>query len=163
MNYVQTRQQPPSGITQRNRDAQFNNAYAAALAAGDPRYTVKDYDRGGLSRGGAQMNQAGIDAAANLADGIARAYSADAGNAEYNANALLAGRQAQEQNALALSGFNAQQMYADQMRALQNQQALAGMLGGAFGRSPQAANPAQQLSAMQAADNSRSLLGVLLQ
>ena len=81
MNQVQLTRPITQGINQQNRNAQFNNAYAQALAAGDPRYTVKEYDRGGISRGGAQMNQAGIDAAANLADGIAKAYSQDAGNA----------------------------------------------------------------------------------
>ncbi len=89
MNNIQTTARLPPGITPQNRNAQFNNAYAAALAAGDPRYTVKNYDRGGLSRGASQWNQAGVDAAASLADGIAKAYAADQGTAQYNANALL--------------------------------------------------------------------------
>ena len=163
MNNVRTYSPVPAGITQQNRNAQFNNAYANALAAGDPSYTVKDYDRGGISRGGAQRNQAGIDAAANLADGIARAYATDQQNAQYNANSMLQGQQLQEQNAQALAGFNSQQAYADQMNRLQNQNALAGMLGGMFGTSrPTAPDPAQQMAAMQAADNSRGLLGALL-
>lgn len=163
MNNVQTYAPLPAGITQQNRNAQFNNSYANALAAGDPRYAIKNYDRGGISRGGAQQNQAGIDAAASLADGIAQAYSTDQQNAQYNANSMLQGQQLQEQNAQALAGFNSQQAYADQMNRLQNQSALAGMLGGMFGASrPAAVDPAQQMAAMQAADNSRGLLGALL-
>jgi hypothetical protein len=163
LNNVRTYSPVPPGITQNNSNAQFNNAYANALAAGDPRYTVKDYDRGGISRGGAQQNQAGIDAAANLADGIAQAYAQNQQNAQYNANTMLQGQQLQEQNAQALAGFNSQQAYADQMHKLQNQNALAGMLGGMFGTSrPALPDPAQQMAAMQAADNSRGLLGALL-
>ena len=76
---------------------------------------------------------------------------------------MLQGQQLQEQNAQALAGFNSQQAYADQMSRLQNQSALAGMLGGMFGASrPAAPDPAQQMAAMQAADNSRGLLGALL-
>lgn len=152
----------PAGITQANRNAQYNNAYAQALAAGDPRFTVKEYDRGGLSRGGAQMNQAGIDAAANLADGIAKAYAQDQDAAVYNANAQLQGQQQQEAAAQQYGNFNSQQAYANQMNQLQNQQALAGMLTGMFGAARPAADPAQQMAAMRAADNSQGLLGALL-
>lgn len=152
----------PAGITQNNRNAQFNNAYAQALASGDPRFTAKEYDRGGLSRGGAQMNQAGIDAAANLSDGIAKAYAQDQGNAVYNSNAQLQGQQQQEAAAQQFGNFNSQQAYANQMNQIQNQQALAGMLTGMFGSPRPAADPAQQMAAMRSADNSRSLLGALL-
>ena len=162
MNNVQMYKPVPAGITQNNRNAQFNNAYAQALAAGDPRFTAKEYDRGGLSRAGAQMNQAGIDAAANLADGIAKAYSQDQDNAVYNANAQLQGQQQQEAAAQQYGNFNSQQAYANQMHQLQNRQALAGMLTGMFGAARPAADPAQQMAAMRAADNSRSLLGALL-
>jgi len=162
LNNIQTTARLPPGITPQNRNAQFNNAYAAALAAGDPRYTVKNYDRGGMSRGASQWNQAGVDAAASLADGIAKAYAQDQGTAQYNANALLQGQQLQEQNAQALAGFNSQQAYADQMARLQNQQAMSGMLGGLFGASRPLPDPAQQMAAMQAADQSQGLLGALL-
>ena len=162
MNQVQLTRPITQGINQQNRNAQFNNAYAQALAAGDPRYTVKEYDRGGISRGGAQMNQAGIDAAANLADGIAKAYSQDAGNAEFNANTTLKSQQQREAMAQNLGAFNSQQAYADQMNRLQNQQAFAGMLGGLFGQRTSLPDPAQQLQAMRSADNSAGLLKGLL-
>jgi hypothetical protein len=150
------------GISPQNRNAQFNNAYAQALAAGDPLYTVKEYDRGGISRGGAQANQAGIDAAANLADGIAKAYSQDAANADFNANTTLQSQQQRESMAQNLGAFNSQQAYADQMNRLQNQQAFAGMLGGLFGQRTSLPDPAQQLQAMRSADNSAGLLKGLL-
>jgi hypothetical protein len=162
VNQVQLTRPITQGINQQNRNAQFNNAYAQALAAGDPRYTVKEYDRGGISRGGAQMNQAGIDAAANLADGIAKAYSQDAGNAEFNANTTLKSQQQREAMAQNLGAFNSQQAYADQMNRLQNQQAFAGMLGGLFGQRTSLPDPAQQLQAMRSADNSAGLLKGLL-
>ena len=162
MNQVQLARPITQGINPQNRNAQFNNAYAQALAAGDPRYTVKEYDRGGISRGGAQMNQAGIDAAANLADGIAKAYSQDAGNAEFNANTTLRSQQQREAMAQNLGAFNSQQAYADQMNRLQNQQAFAGMLGGLFGQRTSLPDPAQQLQAMRSADNSAGLLKGLL-
>lgn len=112
--------------------------------------------------GVAQMNQAGIDAAANLSDGIAKAYAQDQGNAVYNSNAQLQGQQQQEAAAQQFGNFNSQQAYANQMNQIQNQQALAGMLTGMFGSPRPAADPAQQMAAMRSADNSRSLLGALL-
>jgi hypothetical protein len=162
VNQVQLTRQMTQGISPQNRNAQFNNAYAQALAAGDPLYTVKEYDRGGISRGGAQANQAGIDAAANLADGIAKAYSQDAANADFNANTTLQSQQQRESMAQNLGAFNSQQAYADQMNRLQNQQAFAGMLGGLFGQRTSLPDPAQQLQAMRSADNSAGLLKGLL-
>jgi hypothetical protein len=162
LNQVQLTRPVTQGVTQQNRNAQFNNAYAQALAAGDPRFAAKDYDRGGLSRGGAQMNQAGIDAAANLADGIAKAYSQDADTAAFNSNAVLQGQQQQESMAQNLGAFNSQQAYADQMNRLNQQQAFAGMLGGLFGQRQSLPDPAQQLNAMRQADNASGLLKGLL-
>ena len=162
MNQVQLTRPMTQGISPQNRNAQFNNAYAQALAAGDPLYTVKEYDRGGISRGGAQANQAGIDAAANLADGIAKAYSQDAANADFNANTTLQSQQQRESMAQNLGAFNSQQAYAEQMNRLQNQQAFAGMLGGLFGQRTSLPDPAQQLQAMRSADNSAGLLKGLL-
>jgi hypothetical protein len=163
MNQVQLTRPITQGINPRNSAAQFNNAYASALAAGDPRYTIKNYDRAGMSRGGSQMNQAGIDAAQNLAEGIAQAYSQDAQNAQFNANTLLQAQQAQEGMAQNLAGFNSNQAYADQMRRLQDQQASMGILGNLLGgRGNALPDPAAQLQAMRQADNAGGLLGALL-
>lgn len=162
MNQVQLTAPITQGVSPQNRSAQFNNAYAQALASGDPRYAAKNYDRGGISRGGAQMNQAGIDAAASMADGIAKAYSQDADTAAYNANTQLQSQQQQEAMAQNLGAFNSQQAYADQMNRLNQQQAFAGMLGGLFGQRQSLPDPAQQLNAMRQADNASGLLKGLL-
>lgn len=163
MNSVQLTRPVTQGVAPQNSAAQFNNAYAAAVAAGDPRYTIKNYDRGGISRGGAQFNQAGIDAAQNLAEGIAQAYSQNSQNAQFNANTLLASQQAQEGMANNMAGFQANQAYADEMRRLQNQQANMGLLGNLFGGGrAQLPDPAAQLQAMRQQDNSGGLLGALL-
>lgn len=116
---------------------QFANAYARAIASGDPRFTVKQYDRGGISRGGAQAQQAGIDAAQNLVSGISDAYSQQADTAAYNAQLALADQQQRETTGQNLNSFNANEAYADAMAQLQMQQSGMGLLGGMM-RPPQA-------------------------
>ena len=110
--------------------AQMNNQLAQAYASGDPRFNMKQYDRPGFSRGGGQMNQAGIDAAKNLADGVSQAYSGNLQNQNFNALAALQANQAQEQNAQALGALQQQNAYANQMAALQRQGQIMGLLGG---------------------------------
>lgn len=122
MNSVTTTSRPPAALPASQTQAQFNNQYAQALAMGDPRQAVKQYDRAGVSRGAGQWNMAGIDAARSLAQGIADAYNTDLGNQTYNADLSLRGQLAQEQNAQALGGLNQQNAYANQMAALQRQQ-----------------------------------------
>ena len=63
MNEVQLFQAPPTGFTDRQQQAALNQRMAQALAMGDPRFQMKNLDRAGFSRGGAQRNQAGINAA----------------------------------------------------------------------------------------------------
>lgn len=96
---------------------------------GDPRMAVKQYDRGGISRGGAQWNQAGIDAAQRLTDGIADAYSNQIRNQSYDAGLRLQGQEGQEQFAQALGSLQQQRDYANQMAGLQRQQAMLGFAG----------------------------------
>jgi len=130
INQITDTRQPPQGLTPQAMQAQFNNQLAQAYAMGDPRFNMKQYDRPGFSRGGAQMNQAGIDAAKNLAEGIAQAYSGNLQNQQYNAMANLQAQQAQESNAQALGALNQQNAYANQMAALQRQGTIMGLLGG---------------------------------
>lgn len=130
MNAVQLNQTPPAGIPSQGINAALNNRLAVAMAMGDPRMAVKQYDRAGISRGGAQWNQAGIDAAQRLADGVADAYSNQIQNQAYNAGLQLQGQQAQEQTAQALGGLQQQRSYAQQMAALQRQQTMLGLAGG---------------------------------
>ena len=130
MNSVQLNQTPPSGIPQQSINAALNNRLAVAMAMGDPRMAMKQYDRAGISRGGAQRNQAGIDAAQRLSDGVADAYSSQIQDHSYNAGLQLQGQQAQEQTAQALGGLQQQRDYSNQMAALQRQQTMLGFAGG---------------------------------
>lgn len=132
MNSVYSTQSPPQGIAPRSQAAALNNQLAMALASGDPRMSLKKYDRSGLSRGGAQMNQAGIDAAQRMTQGISDAYSQDLQNSAYNSQAALQGQQGQEQFGQALAGLQQQNAYADQMSGLQRQNTMLGLLGGLY-------------------------------
>lgn len=133
MNSVQLTRPVTTGVQDQTAAAQWNNDYANALASGDPRYTVKQYDRAGVSRGGAQYQQAGIDAAQSLANGIADAYGRQAENAVFNANTRLQSQQQREQQAQQLGGFQANQAYADAMGQLQDQQQAANFISGVTG------------------------------
>lgn len=122
MNNVQIQTPLPAALSSQQMQAAMNNNYANALASGDPRFTAKPYDRPGMSRGAGQWNQAGIDAAKNMSQGIADAYSQDLQNRQYNASAALQSNAAQESQAQALGGLQQQQAYANQMAQLQRQQ-----------------------------------------
>jgi hypothetical protein len=130
LNQVQLYQTPPSGFGDQAIQSRFNNQMATAMAMGDPRMNAKTYDRPGLSRGAAQWNQAGIDAAQRMSQGIADAYSENIQNNAFNADVALQGQLGQEQYGQALGGLQQQRAYADQMAALQRQQAVLGMAGG---------------------------------
>jgi|688.fasta_scaffold01588_34 hypothetical protein len=130
MNSVQMFQPLPTGIPEPTSRAQFNNAMAFALASGDPRMAAKQYDRKGFSRGAGQMNQAGIDAANSMAEGIAQAYSGNLQNQQYNALSGLQAQQAEETQAQSLGALQQQNNYANQMAALQQQNQILSLLGG---------------------------------
>lgn len=134
MNTVNLGQSPVPGIPDATRRKVFENNYANAVAQGDPRYAVKQYDRGGMSRAAGQWQQAGIDAAKNMSQGIADAYTQDTQAAAYNSQNQLAGNQAQEQYALQLGALQQQNSYAQAMAALQRKQQsmnfVSSLLGG---------------------------------
>lgn len=134
MNRVTLGQSPVPGIPDATRRKVFENNYANAVAQGDPRYAMKQYDRGGLSRGGAQRQQAGIDSAQRMASGVADAYQQDTQAASFNAQNQLANNQAQEQYALQLGALQQQNAYAQAMAQLQRQQQsmnfVSSLLGG---------------------------------
>lgn len=111
----------PQLPTAQQRAALRNNNYAAALAAGDPRFNAKKYDRAGLSRGAGQWNQAGIDSAAKMVDGIADAYSQDVAANQFAASAGLQSQQGQQSGQLAVDSIQQQNTYANQLAALQRQ------------------------------------------
>jgi hypothetical protein len=122
MNNVNLNQSLPASLTAKQMQAQMNNRYAQALALGDPRQAVKQYDRPGMSRGGMHWNQAGIDAARSMADGVADAYSNDLNNRTYNSDLLLRGQNQQETAAQNYGALQQQNNYANQMAQLQRQQ-----------------------------------------
>lgn len=133
MNNVSLYQSAPGGYPNEAISAQLHSQLANAYASGDPRFTVKQYDRPGMSRGAAQWNQAGIDSASNLVKGVADAYSQNIQNNAYNANVALQGQQGQEQFAQALGALQQQDAYAQRLAALQQQQAAMGMYTGLLG------------------------------
>ncbi len=124
MNNVQINQQLPAALSQQQMRAAMNNQYANAMAMGDPRYSVKSgqYIRPGMSLGTGQWNQAGIDSARKMAEGVSDAYRQDLANQQYNANVGLQGQANQEGFTQALGGLQQQNNYANQMAALQRQQ-----------------------------------------
>lgn len=106
------------------------NTLASAYASADPRFTAKKYDRAGLSRGAGQMNQAGIDAARNLANGIADAYTQQLQDMKYNASTGLQDQQVREEASQQLGALQQQRQYANQMSALQRQGSVMNLLTG---------------------------------
>lgn len=101
---------------------------ANAHAAGDFRFNMKNFDRAGMSRGAGQAQQAGIQGAKNLADGIANAYNRQATDAaSYSQNAMQA-EQGQEQFSQALGALQQQNAYANAMAAIQRMSALRGLM-----------------------------------
>lgn len=131
MNTSQWNQPLPPELTEEDRKPP-SRSLAWAYASGDPRMAAKQYDRPGMSRGGAQWNQAGIDSAQRMSTGIAEAYSQNLQDQAYKSRALMQGQQGQEQSAQALAGLQQQSNYAEQMAALQRQQMMTGLLGGLF-------------------------------
>ena len=129
MNQVNINQPYPQGFTPKQMGAQFNNDYANALASGDSRYQMKQLDRPGMSRGAAQMNQAGIKASQDVAYGIAQAYGNQLQSQQSNANLGLQNQAQAEQFGQALQGLQSQADYSNQMAAMQRQNALLGLIG----------------------------------
>lgn len=130
MNRVVLRTSPNTGVSQRAIDESFNNELANAYAMGDQRFNAKQYDRPGFSRGGAQMNQAGIDAANRMAQGVAGAYAGRMQNMFGNAGMAMRANAGQEQFGQALGGLAQQNVYQQAMDRLQRQQSAMGVLRG---------------------------------
>lgn len=112
----------------------LSNNLATAYAAGSPRESLKTYDRPGLSRAAAQANQAGIDSARAVSEGVASAYQQDDALATAAANSNLRNAAAQEGYANQLTALQQQDAYSRRLAALQAQQQrmnfVTGLLGG---------------------------------
>ena len=120
-----------SGYTPEQTRAAFNQQLAQAHAQADPRFNMKPMDRAGFSRGAGQNAMAGIASAQNLAEGIAKAYSGQLQDAQFNAG--LGNQSAAESLGLAMGGIAQQQQYANALAALQRQQQQRGLLSGLLG------------------------------
>lgn len=108
-------------IPQNKINASFNNDYANAIAAGDPRLQVKAMDRGGMSRGAGQISNAGMQGAQKMADGIAQAYGVKQKTQDYNNSYAMQNQQSDATQQLALQGLLQQQQYNNQLSAQQRQ------------------------------------------
>lgn len=128
MNNVNLAQPPLPSYDYRANPSPFNAGMAQAHAAGDVRYNLKPLDRPGMSRGAGQRQQAGIQAASSLADGVADTYAQQAAEANTSALAGLEAEKGQEQYAQALGALQQQNAYANAMAALQRSSALMGLL-----------------------------------
>jgi len=133
-NNVNTTAMLPAALAERNMPANFNNMHARAMAQGDPRQAVKQYDRAGLSRGAGLWNQAGIDAANKMAPGVANAYTDRLAQDTANESMQMQGQAQREQQAQALGALQENNAYAQQLAALQRQQSsnnlVTSVLGG---------------------------------
>lgn len=116
-----------------NTQGMFNTAMANAQASADPRFNMKAMDRNGVSRGKGTMATAGIQAAQNLADGIAQAYRIPAQDESTNANNTLQYQTNQENFGQGISSIAQQNDYANAMAALQRQQNVLNFQGNALG------------------------------
>lgn len=116
-----------------NTQGMFNTAMANAQASADPRFNMKAMDRNGVSRGKGTMATAGIQAAQNLADGIAQAYQIPAQDASTNANNTLQYQTNQENFGQGISNIAMQNDYANAMAALQRNQNVLNFQGNALG------------------------------
>jgi hypothetical protein len=130
MNTYVAKPQPVRPFTPQQTRGAMNTQVAEAQASADQRYNMKPMDRAGFSRGGAQQYMAGISAAQNLADGIAKAYGTQASDAAANATTT------RDAEALGqdMTGLAMQARYADLLSRLQRQSlaqesALGGLMG----------------------------------
>jgi hypothetical protein len=138
MNYTsQTNGLAPQPVP--NKQGTFNTAVAKAQASADPRFNMKAMDRNGVSRSAGTAATAGIQAAENLAAGIAAAYGQRDADAVADANNTLQFQANQENFGLGVAGIAAQNDYANALAALQRTQntlqyqgnALGGLVGNA--------------------------------
>lgn len=132
-NTVNTTALLPAALAERNMQANFNNMHARAMAEGDPRQAVKQYDRAGLSRGAGLWNQAGIDAANKMAPGVASAYTDRLAQDSANETMQMQGQAQREQQAQALGALQENNAYAQQLAALQRQQSANNLVTSVLG------------------------------
>lgn len=109
MNRVQIQQPPLPSYGYQYGPGVFNQQLASAQAESDPRQTMKEFDRRGMSRGRGQRSQADAKGAVALAEGVQQAYSQQATDAANISQRALDAAAQQEQYAQALAQIQAQQ------------------------------------------------------
>ena len=121
------------GLSDSTRDTSMSNQYAKALAMGDPRGHLKQLDRPGVSRGAGTQYQAGINAAADMAEGMQQAYSQDLRSRSAQGDDQLEAQAADANYANQQSGLASNQYYSDVMNRLGQQQMMMNFASGLLG------------------------------
>lgn len=124
-------------IPSQNARALFNNQYAQAMVEGDPRFQMKQTDRGGISRGAGSFTQGSIQGAQKLAEGVADAYKQRTAMNQYNANQAFQVQQSNDLQAQALAALRQQQQLQEAAMRQQNKNMktdfVTSLLGGLLG------------------------------
>lgn len=123
---------PALGFTNRQTNASVNQAYADAYASSDPRMTVKQYDRPGVSRGAGQYSYAAAQGAANFADNAAKAQAIGTSDAYANAGMALDEQARNQDFGMALAGLQEQQSQNSYMNQMRQQQRMIDFGGNVF-------------------------------
>jgi len=121
------------GLSDSTRDSVMSNQYAQALALGDPRGHLKQMDRPGVSRGAGTQYQAGINAAADMAEGMQKAYTQDLQSRSQQGQDQLDAQSADADYAQQQTGLASNNHYADMMNRLGQQQMIMNFASGLLG------------------------------
>lgn len=130
------RPQNPYLLTGRQQGADYNYNQALAFSQGDPRYSAKPFQRGGLSSSKGTAAAGAYQAANNYAQGMAAAEAGRMRDAYSNANTALEDASQRSQFGYALSGLQedaAQREYMNQLRSQQNAMNFMGNMMSSFG------------------------------
>lgn len=131
--FVQNYKSMMPGLSDTTRNSVMSNQYAHALSLGDPRGHMKQMDRPGVSRGAGTRHQAGINASADMVEGLQKAYQQDLQSRSQQATDQLEAQGADADYALQQSGFAANNYYSDVMNRLGQQQMMMNFASGLLG------------------------------
>lgn len=123
---------PALGFTPRQTGAEANYHQAMAHASSDPRFTAKQYDRPGSSRGKGQYAAGASQGATNYAENMGKAEAARMSDAYSNANLSLGEQARQQDYGMALAGLQQQQEQNAVMQRLGQQSRAMDFSGNVF-------------------------------
>jgi len=123
---------PALGYTQRQTNADSNYHQAMAHASSDPRFTAKQFDRPGSSRGTGQYAYGAAQGAQNYAQNMASAEQSRISDAYANAGMQLGEQSRQQDYGMALAGLQEQQAQQDAMFRMGQQSRAMDFAGNAF-------------------------------